>query len=281
MYILKIIEKQMKYFSKAEKLVAEYILKEPQNVVNYTTKQLSAKCSTSEAAVIRFCKRIGINSFKDFKIELAKEINLEKQDILYDSPIQFDDNIGEVINKVVTKSVKALQTTSKLLSTQYLDKAIHTLGSAKRIYLYGAGGSSIVAQDLTLKLLRINLVAFHHADIHVQMMNAANMDEHDVLFVVSTSGTTKEVLQLMDLAKEKNAKTILLTQQRKSPGRNKADIILDISVEEESIRIGTMSARIAELAVIDALFIGLCMKLGDKVYNHIFSTHHAISRIKE
>lgn len=275
------IEKQMSYFTKTERLVAEHIISKPQHVVNYTTKQLSAKSGTSEAAVIRFCKRIGINSFKDFKIELAKEISLEKHEILYDSPIQFEDTTDEVIDKVMKKSIKALQTTSQLLSTQQLDEAIQALYSAKRIYLYGAGGSSIVAQDLTLKLLRINTSAFHHADIHVQMMNAANMDERDVLFVVSTSGTTKEVLQLIDLAIAKNAKTILLTQQRKSQARSKADIILDISLEEENIRIGTMSARIAELAVVDALFIGLCIKMGDSVYNHIFSTHHVVSRIKK
>lgn len=275
------IRNQMKYFSKSEKLVAEYILNEPQKVVNFTTKELSEKCYTSEAAVIRFCKRVGIHSFKDFKIALAKEISLEKHEFIYDTPIKFDDNIGEVINKVITKSIKALQTTSQLLSTQQLEEAIAILHGAKRIYLYGAGGSSIVAQDLTLKLLRINRLAFHHPDIHVQMTNAANMDEHDVLFVVSTSGATKEVIQLIETAKEKNTKTILLTQQKNSFARRKADIILDISVEEENIRVGTMSARIAELAVVDALFIGLCIKLGDTFYNHIFNTHHAVSRFKE
>lgn len=275
------IEKQMNTFSNAEKLVAKYILEEPQHVVNYTTKQLSEKCKTSESAIIRFCKRIGINSFKNFKIELAKEISLGNNDLLYDSPIKFDDHISDVIYKVMTKSIKALQTTNQLLSTQQLDEAIAAIHGANRVYLYGAGGSSIVAQDLTLKLLRINVLAFQHADIHVQMMNAANMDENDVLFVVSTSGTTKEVIQLIEIAKEKNTKTILLTQQRKSVARSKADIILDISVEEETLRIGTMSARIAELAVIDALFVGLCMKFGESVYNPIFSTHEAVSRIKK
>lgn len=271
----------MKYFSKSERLVAEYILNEPQKVVNFTTKELSEKCNTSEAAVIRFCKRIGIHSFKDFKIALAKEINLEKHEFIYDTPIKFNDNIGEVVNKVITKSIKALQTTSQLLSTQQLEEAIAILHGAKRIYLYGAGGSSIVAQDLTLKLLRINRLAFHHPDIHVQMTNAANMDEQDVLFVVSTSGATKEVIQLIEIAKEKNTKTILLTQQKNSLARRKADIILDISIEEENIRVGTMSARIAELAVVDTIFIGLCIKLGDTFYNHIFNTHHAVSRFKE
>ncbi|MYL57619.1 MurR/RpiR family transcriptional regulator [Virgibacillus halodenitrificans] len=276
--ILSIVNSYQNDFTKTEKAVADFILEYPSSVVSLTTKDIANKTNTSEAAVIRFCKRIGINSFKDFKIALAKDLDFNREEFFYDSTIQLDDNTYDFVNKIFTRSSKALQSTSQLLSIQELEKAVELIHSANRVYLYGAGGSSIVAHDFTLKLLRINTMAIHHQDIHVQMMNAANMDKNDVLFVVSTSGETKEVLDLLTVAKERGTPAILLTQKKKSKARNKANVILDTSLEEQSIRIGTMAARLAQLAIIDALFTGICIKKGDKIYNYIFDTHDATSR---
>ena len=152
---------------------------------------------------------------------------------------------------------------------------------AERVYLYGVGGSAVVAEDFTQKLLRLNYLAFQASDIHVQMMMAANLTERDVLFVVSTSGQTKEILKLMNVAQEKGATIVLLTQHGKSPARKLADIVLTISEEENNIRIGTMTARIAQLVVIDALFVALCMKKGHGVYEQIIHTHEVVQRMKE
>lgn len=280
-YILKLIENQMKEYSPREQSVAEYILHHPEKVLEMTTKQLAAASKTSEAAIIRFCKRIGINSFKGLKIEIAKEINISSRNPQLDSPLNFEDDLEMVVNKVVSKTVQALNNTQKLLDVSELEDAVEALSNSERIYLYGAGGSYTVANDLAQKLLRVNLQAFQSPDIHIQTMMVANITERDVLFVVSTSGKTAEILQLLGAAKEKGAKTILLTQHGRSPAKRLSDIVLNISVEEQNVRIGTMSARIAQLAVIDALFIGLCMKLGTQVYERIIDTHKAVQRMKK
>lgn len=276
--VLSIVKSHQNEFTKTEKVVADFILENPSIVVSLTTKNLAVQTGTSEAAVIRFCKRIGINSFTDFKIALAKDLDFNKEEPFYDSPIQLEDDTQDLVNKIFSRSSQALQNTSQLLSIEELEKAIDLIHSANRVYLYGAGGSSIVAQDFTLKLLRINITASHHQDIHVQMMSAANMNKDDVLFVVSTSGETKEVLELLTVAKERGTPAILLTQKKKSKARNKANVILDTSLEEQSIRIGTTAARLTQLAIVDTLFTGICIRKGDKIYNYIFDTHDATSR---
>ncbi|WP_246367009.1 MurR/RpiR family transcriptional regulator [Paraliobacillus salinarum] len=276
--VLSIVKSYQNEFTKTEKVVADFILENPSIVVSLTTKNLAVQTGTSEAAIIRFCKRIGINSFTDFKIALAKDLDFNKEEPFYDSPIQLEDDTQDLVNKIFSRSSQALQNTSQLLSIEELEKAIDLIHSANRVYLYGAGGSSIVAQDFTLKLLRINITASHHQDIHVQMMSAANMNKDDVLFVVSTSGETKEVLELLTVAKERGTPAILLTQKKKSKARNKANVILDTSLEEQSIRIGTTAARLTQLAIVDTLFTGICIRKGDKIYNYIFDTHDATSR---
>ena len=110
------------------------------------------------------------------------------------------------------------------------------------------------------------------------MVMATNMTKDDVLFVVSTSGQTKEVVELMQIAKDKGAAVILLTQHGSSPASRLADILLTISVEEQHIRIGTMSARIAQLAIVDAMFIRLCIQKGNQVFERIIDTHNVIQK---
>ncbi|MCC5801053.1 MurR/RpiR family transcriptional regulator [Rossellomorea vietnamensis] len=280
--VLKHIKSQMESFTPSEIAVAQYVLEFPEKVMEMTTKQLSHSCGSSEAAIIRFCKRIGINSFSGLKIELAKSTNIEEtksHDI--NTLLSFEDNLETVFNKVLVNTYQAIKNTEKLFSIDELGRAVNAFHEAERVYLYGVGGSAVVAEDFTQKLLRLNYLAFQASDIHIQMMMAANLTERDVLFVVSTSGQTKEILKLMNVAQEKGATIVLLTQHGKSPARKLADIVLTISEEEHNIRIGTMTARIAQLVVIDALFVALCMKKGHGVYEQIIHTHEVVQRMKE
>ncbi|WP_163101485.1 MurR/RpiR family transcriptional regulator [Peribacillus alkalitolerans] len=281
MYVVNLIESNLKDFSPAESNVAKYVLSHPERVIDMSTKHLADACEVSEAAIIRFCKRIGINSFKGLKIEIAKELNPSFDGIIQNSSFLPDDSLIQVMDKVRDRSVSALMNTMKILQVDMLEKASEAIHLAKKVFLYGAGGSSIVAMDASYKLLRINIPTFISLDIHVQMMMVANMEPGDVLLVVSTSGKTKEIIDLLAEAKDKGCVTILLTQHGKSPAQKLADIILATSDEEQNVRIGTMSARIAQLAVIDALFIAVCMKKGPKVYERIIDTHNAVQKRKK
>lgn len=280
LHVLQLIEANKNEFSPAEQIVAKYIIEQPDKIIRLTTKQLAEASGASEASIIRFCKRIGINSFTDLKLAIAEKMSPEGQ-LLQDMSFFPHDTVGEVLEKVRDRSISAITNTYSIINELDLEKAVSVVDKARRVYVYGAGGSSVVAQDISYKLLRINIPTYISQDIHIQMMMVANIEPNDVLFVVSTSGKTKDIMNLITEAKSKGAITILLTQHRKSPAQKLADIILTISDEEKDIRIGTMSARIAQLVIIDAFFIALCMKKGNKVYERIIDTHEAVqSRMK-
>ncbi|WP_404444502.1 MurR/RpiR family transcriptional regulator [Sutcliffiella horikoshii] len=277
--VIKQIERQLDRFTDAEKIVATFVLENAERVTQMSTKELATACSGSEASVIRFCKRLGIQSFKILKIELAKEISA-RSDAVLDMPLQFHDDTNTVIQKVMMNTMQALQNTQKILTVSSFNEAVEALSGAERVYLYGVVGSAIVAQDFKQKLLRINMPVYQSEDNHLQMMMLANTTKADVVFVISTSGKTKEVIDVLTLAKERGVRTILLTQHAPSPARRLADIVLTMSEEEQNLRIGTMTARIAQLAIIDALFISICSKKGQGVYEQIINTHEAIQNRK-
>ncbi|SDZ61229.1 DNA-binding transcriptional regulator, MurR/RpiR family, contains HTH and SIS domains [Evansella caseinilytica] len=277
--ILKQIERQMDRFTDAEKTVADYVTENAGRVTQMSTKELAAACGGSEAAIIRFCKRLGIQSFKTLKIELAKDISANN-DMVPDSPLQFDDDASTIIQKVMFNTIQALHNTEKIVSVPSFTGAVEALSKAERVYLYGVGGSAVVAEDFKQKLLRIGVSAFQSADNHLQMMMVANAAKHDTVFLISTSGKTKEIIDVLSVAKEREVRTILLTQHAASPARRLADIVLTMSEEEQNLRIGTMTARIAQLAIIDALFIAICSTLGQGIYERIIHTHEAVQRRK-
>ncbi|KIL52856.1 MurR/RpiR family transcriptional regulator [Jeotgalibacillus campisalis] len=281
--VLKQIERNLESFTKAEKSVANYVLGNPAQVMEMTTKELAAASQSSEAAVMRFCKRIGIQSFKVMKLELAKELHTKGDGIpeIVDSPFQLEDDPKLIIQKVMFNTIQALQNTEKMLSVKSVSKAIDQLDQAERIFAYGVGGSSVVVRDFTQKLLRINVNVFRSDDSHLQMTMTANATNKDVVFVVSTSGKTKEVVDLLTIAKKRGVTCILLTQNGASPARRLADLVLTMSEEEHNLRIGTMTARIAQMAVIDALYIGLCSKRGQEVFERIVDTHEAVQHLKK
>ncbi|WP_110114420.1 MurR/RpiR family transcriptional regulator [Bacillus sp. CGMCC 1.16541] len=277
--VLKQIERQLDRFTEAEKVVAAFILEHAERVTHMTTKELAQSCGGSEASISRFCKRLGIQSFKIFKIELAKELSVRTVELV-ESPLQFHDDPTTVIQKVMFNTIQALQNTEKMLSVSSFTEAVEVLSDAGRIYLYGVGGSAVVALDFKQKLLRINVPAFQSEDNHMQMMMVANATKQDAVFVISTSGKTKEILDVLSVAKEREVRTILLTQNAPSPARRLADIVLTMSEEEQNLRIGTMTARIAQLAIVDALFIAICSERGQGLYERIIDTHQAVQRMK-
>ena len=280
--VLKQIERNLEHFTLAEKKVANYVLENPAQVMEMTTKKLSVACQSSEAAIIRFCKRIGIHSFKVMKLELAKELHTTGVGTpeMVDSPFQLGDDPKLIMQKVIFNSIQALQNTEKMISVKTLAESIDHLDKAERVYLYGVGGSAVVVRDFAQKLLRINVNVFRSDDSHLQMVMTANATKKDVIFVVSTSGKTKEVVDMLTIAKERNVCCILLTQNGPSPARRLADLVLTMSEEEHNIRIGTMTARIVQLAIIDALFVGLCSKRGQEIYERIIDTHQVVQHLK-
>ncbi|MGM9988695.1 MAG: MurR/RpiR family transcriptional regulator [Bacillaceae bacterium] len=279
--ILNVIKQYEDRYTPTEAKIAAYILVDTKNVIKMSTQELAQKSETSPAAIIRFCKTLGIQSFKDLKIELAQAISIFEDNEEQDLALQFKDNTEAVIEKVFSQSQKALENTKRILQVNTVEQAAEAMKNAKRIYFYGASESSLVAKDAYYKFLRTNHLVFYSEDSHIAMTMGANFNSEDVLFVVSKGGKTKEVLELLELARKKGVKTVVLTEHHASPALKLADFPLCTSCEEHNLRIGTMTTRIVQLAVIDALFIQVCNLEGEIVYDRVIETYNVVTASKK
>jgi DNA-binding MurR/RpiR family transcriptional regulator len=272
---LTIIRDMLESLRPSEKRVAEFILKEPHQAVSSTIADLAKKSQTSEAAIVRLCKSLEMKGFHELKLRVAGDLHKpqveEYRDILPDEPVE------DIINKVSNNNMQAIRETIDVLNYEEMEKAIQAVQKADHIHLYGVGASSIIAWDAQQKFLRINKGCTAFSDFHIAAVTAVNAGKQDVVMGISYSGETKEVVEILELAKQKGACTISLTKYGRSSVADKADIRLYTSASiESSFRSAATSSRMAQLNVIDILFISVASRMYEKTVQYLARTRQAV-----
>lgn len=252
---LTMLREMMHSLPESERKAAEFILENPQQVVGITINELAGKSNTSKAAIIRLTHSLGVKGFSELKLRVAGDI-LGSENQVFD--ISDDDSLGSLLKNITNNSMRAILDTSGILDLDNLEKVVKLIEAAKTINFFGVGASHIVSLDAHQKFLRINKFTTAFPDLHLLAVQIANMREGDILFVVSFSGETKEVIEAINLAKRYNVKTVALTGYGKNTVSELVNISLAISpIREAEFRSGATASRIAQLHVIDVLYMAV------------------------
>lgn len=256
------LKDHMNQATATEQGIIHFILKHSRETSQMTIYELSEKTFASPSTIIRLCKKIGYEGYKDFSKDLIYE---QAVDLNYRKKNTFDlektDELGEIITKVTHKTILGLEEAEKLLDIQTLEKSVSSLFSSEKIIIFGIGASHLVAKDAHLKFTRINRTVLISEDTHTQLLMARNITKQDVAIVISYSGRTEEMIQCTQLAKESGATIISITNDQSSPINNMADYPIYIPTNEDAFRSGAISSRISQLNVIDILFTSFINKI--------------------
>ena len=243
----------------AQKKVADFVLKHPEKAASSTISELSKAVGISTASVVRFCEDIEFSSFTAFRLAVSvasEQRRVARETFSIDKDeIDPNDSMQEVVAKTVFHEVEAIQQTGSNLDLKTLEIVVGLITKAKRIELFGLGSSSLATQDLRQKLHRIGLFAFDSPDNHQAITSSALMNPGDVGIVFSHSGVTPETLEVLKIMKRSGAKTVAVTNFPESVISRNADFRLTTVAKETRYRSGAMSSRIAQLALVDFLFV--------------------------
>ncbi|PLS16144.1 RpiR family transcriptional regulator [Bacillus sp. M6-12] len=250
------IRELMEGLNPSERKVAEFILANPQKVVDLSIQRLAELTGVSEASIIRLTRSLNMKGYKELKLRLMGDLTNNLKDEQYQ-----DINIGgsteSLIQAVSSNNKQSIEDTVAVLSPIEVEKAVKALCSARKIAVYGVGASAVIAEDIKQKFTRIGWWCDAYSDYHSQMTSATILTEQDVAFGVSYSGQTEEIFSSLTEAKKQGAQIITLTRFGPSPIADLSDIKLFTSSVEKSIRSGAMASRIAQLNVIDILFVSI------------------------
>ncbi|MFB5662296.1 MurR/RpiR family transcriptional regulator [Alteribacillus sp. HJP-4] len=270
------IKSSYSLFSEKEKRIADYIMEQPQEIVHSSISQVADDLGVAEATVFRFCKRLGFKGYQAMKIALASEIVSPIKDI--HETIQEDDDERDIAEKVFKSNIRTLEDTLQVFQQEHFQCAVSALLEAGRIEFYGNGGSGIIAMDAHHKFMRTGLTTYAYQDSHFQIMSASQLTEKDVAVLISHSGSNRDMLEILDLVKEKGTKTIGITTLAKSPLSEKVDIPLYTVSQETEFRSEALASRLAQLSIIDALFVNVAKKRQQLMTTSLQNMRQAISR---
>lgn len=273
------IKQSSSSFTATEKQIAEYILNNREQALEYTAQKLAEVTNTSAAALIRFSKKLGYMGITAMKLDLAKDE--DENDELFNVLIEEKDSTELMVKKVQKISERNIDQTYKLLNVSDLNEAIDKVKQARNIYVIGIGGSGIVCMDFMQKLTRINRNVIYHEDFDVLLARLAHITKEDILIAISYSGETQMVNLAVDYAKENEVPVIAITQYNvKSTLSKKADIKLYTPKEEKELRLGAISSRNSALVLTDLIYYGLAKDNFDKTKLDLTKTRSLIHKLK-
>jgi DNA-binding MurR/RpiR family transcriptional regulator len=259
----------------AEQRVAQAVLADPARISESSITAVARQCQTSETTVLRFCRAMGLAGYPELRIALARAAQWEESGhggAPVTGQINATDSLSDVVSKITHADARAIEDTAALVDLDVLRRSVDLLAKARRIDIYGAGGSALVAQDLHLKLHRIGLVSFMWAEAHQALTSAALLNRGDVAIGISHTGTTIDTIDMLRVARRRGASTIVITNYSGSPITEEADNLLVTAARETTFRSGAMSSRVAQLALVDCLFAGVAQQSFDHSISTIDTT---------
>lgn len=265
-------------FTKNDKKIADYILKNVDSAALMPANVLGEKSGTSASAVIRFIKKLNYRNANEFRADLSKsaaKIPMEKQSLI----IHPDDSIETMMNKISEIISESAVTTFDLNKESSFAPSIKKLAEADCVYILGIGASGIVAYDFHQKLVRINKRSIYIADSNMQAAVSVHTRSCDAVIAFSCSGATREVNLAVEQAKLNNTFCIAVTNTSPSPLSKMADLVLRFPDRESEIRIGAIYSRYAQLAIADILFMGIAQKNFGEMEQCLIKTRSLVKKL--
>ncbi|KAA3661908.1 MAG: MurR/RpiR family transcriptional regulator [Chloroflexi bacterium] len=242
--------------SSSEKKVADYFLEHSRKAVRMTLADVAHESGISDATVLRFCRSIGYKRWLDFKFDLTQTLSNSPEQIL-DEVIN-SDSPRTIAQKVFKNSVQALTDTMAVFNENNFRNALELITNAERILLVGVGTSGPIANEMYNRFLRLGLNCHVQTDSYIQVMESALLTSSDLMITISQTGDSEDPIRTTALAKSSGCRVIVITGNSASKLTEYADVVL-LSVSHET-RLETIASRIAQYAIIHALYVCLAMQ---------------------
>lgn len=272
--------------------VAQFIVAEPQRAVDLPIAELATAAGSSAASVVRLAHKLGYSGYRDFRAALREELAFTRgrdTSIIggdsalghLASDIDPDDSLQELVAKVAFADSRAVNDTAAGIEPEVLAQVRDACVEARQIVTFGVGASAFAAMDLQEKLFRIGMRATSQVDAHHALPAASLLGPGDVAIGISHSGQTLDVLDALAIAADQGATTIAITNSPSSQLPQLADLTLLTDAHESALRSGATASRIAQLTLVDMVFVSVAQRLSDQARRSLSRTYSALASRKE
>lgn len=264
-------------FTASEKKVADFIIGNLQEAVRLNIHQLSESTGVSEATIVRFCRRLGFDGFRDFCIQMAQGMS-EHDDYVMDIN-SGNGELADQVSRVLMANMQSIRATLDGIDFELLARAAEILARCRNMLFLGMGTSGVVCQDAALRFLRSGRQAAYHWDYHNAVVAISHFDERDAVIGISHSGATNEVCDSLELARKRGCATIGITTYPRERIGACCDILLKTVTRESPLHKVAITSRTSQLSIIDALFIATLLADYDRALESVLRVSENITSL--
>lgn len=252
------IQERYLTFSKGQKVLAVYIIKNYDKAVFLTASKLGKVVGLSESTVVRFATQLGYSGYPAFQKALEELVrnklnSIQRMEVTYGRISQ-----GEILASVLQSDAKKIELTLEEIDQAAFEMAVDIMLEARHIYVIGirscAPLASFLSFYLNLIFENVTLIQTNSAsEIFEQMIR---INEQDAIVGISFPRYSVRTLKAMEFANNRNAKVIALTDSIHSP----MNLYSSCNLIAQSDMASIVDSLVAPLSVVNALIVALCMK---------------------
>ncbi|WP_147919493.1 MurR/RpiR family transcriptional regulator [Ruania zhangjianzhongii] len=254
------IHANLPLMSSAMVKIAELLLDDPSAPIEMSITELADRAGTSAATVTRFCRQLGYPGYVQFRVGVATDSGHGEADdnrwrAAMSRTLDPNDTADDVSRTLLNAHIRSLRATASVLDPQVSARVAERMATVAHVDIYGTGGSSAMAEEMMTRLYRIGVNAHAWGDVHAGLASGSILPQKSVAIGISHSGRTKETIEMLGRAKSSGAYTVAITSQSASPLAQVADDVLLASVPDRYLHPADLSAKHAQLFVLDLLYL--------------------------
>ncbi|AHG22514.2 RpiR family transcriptional regulator [Chania multitudinisentens RB-25] len=252
------IKMSLSQLNPTERRIAEWLITKGNISKETSLREVASTLDVSEPLLVKVAKKVGFSGFRELRSALISYF--ESLPYERDEEITVNDNLDTVLDKVFSNSIQVLKEAQSVADTTVIGQAAQLIFQARRVIIFGVGGSASVCQDFEHKLLRIGIISHAYSDFHLMLMVASQLEDSDVVIAISQSGDTRELVNAAQTATARHAKLICITNDNSSPLSQCSDLSIFSPAMSGPLLGQNAVARIVQLNLLDTLFIAILLE---------------------
>jgi DNA-binding MurR/RpiR family transcriptional regulator len=264
------INASLEKMTPAGQRVARFFQENREEVLIASASALAGKAGTSDATVIRTAKTLGFAGMEELRRTLAAELrqNLSPAGRLAQTLREVGNDLAAAFDATLDIHLKAIEGLRRDITPAHFETAVQYIVDAGRVFIFGIGPSSAMADYFTIQLRRFGIEAHNLTQTGLLLADGLQrLRERDLLLIFAYGRVYRELAALLNQAERRRVARILFTDTLGPKLRRRVDVILPVARG----RADMLSMHTATLGLIEALLVGVATKRPEETISNLRS----------
>ncbi len=257
------VEACISHISPAEQNVARFFMQNREEVLIASASALAKQIGTSDATVVRTVKALGFTGMEELRRTLARELreNLSPASRVAQTLNQVGDDLEAAFHVTLDIHQESLESLRRNITPNDFSSTIRSIANARRVFIFGIGPSSAMAEYFTIQLGRFGIDAASLTQTGLLLADGLQkFRKNDLLILFAYGRVYKELTALLDQADRCGVEKILISDTLGPKLQNRVDAVLPVARG----RADMLSMHTATLALIETILVGIATQRPDQ-----------------